>query len=161
MKRRELSTTYCPVGRASAEIVDGWTFVILRELAFGNDRFNGLLAQTRMSPRSLSLRLQALEKSGILRRSPDPSGARAGIYATTEKGLALWPVLVHLNDWGSRFCGPWEDNTPPVRNLHRDSGAPVSVRVVREDTGAEVTPAELRTEMAPRYRDERAANREG
>lgn len=152
MKRSDLSETYCPVGRASAEIGIGWTFVILRELAFRNCRFNGLLAQTGMSPRSLSQRLKELETSGVLCRTPDPEDARSALYGLTPKGEALWPILVHLSQWGSEWCGPWEGDAPVV-NIHNGHAFKIESRCA--DCGEPVTSAEVQTEFSPRYTAER------
>ena len=155
MRRRELSNTYCPIGRASAQIVDGWTFVILRELVFRNARFNGLLALTKMSPRSLSQRLKTLEENGILSKTPDPGDARGSLYDLTVKGQGLWPILISLNQWGTEWCGPWDEDAVPVQNRHRDHDLkPV---LICADCGEAVSSRDVRSQFSQRYVAERQA----
>src|SRR5436305_462036 len=63
----------CPVC-ATAEIVCGkWTLLVIRDLAEGRSRFCELERSLQgISPRTLSLRLRALEEAGIVRRQTYP-----------------------------------------------------------------------------------------
>ncbi len=119
MKRRHLAENYCPVARAGAQIVDSWTFIILREIFLGNARFSGLQKQSGMSPRSLTLRLRKLEEEGILERRASEEGIAAKVYALTPKGHGLWPTLITLKQWGEEWCGPWADDGAALRTMHR------------------------------------------
>ena len=76
---RMASKDTCPVCR-TAEIVCGkWTLLVIRDLAEGRSRFCELERSLRgHQPRTLSLRLRALEEEGD-RRAPDvPRGPAAG-----------------------------------------------------------------------------------
>ena len=119
MKRSSLGERLCPVSRAAAQLVDAWTFVILRELFFGNRRFEGLRLHTGMSPRSLTLRLNGLLAQGIVDKQPAREAPAVLEYRLTPKGLDLWPVLVTLRQWGERWAGPWGRQGVPARLLHR------------------------------------------
>ena len=78
----------CPVCR-TAEIVCGkWTLLIVRDLSEGRSRFCELERSLGgISPRTLSLRLRALEEEGILHRTTYPEVPPRVEYALTEKGL--------------------------------------------------------------------------
>jgi len=119
MKRSSLGDRLCPVSRAAAQLVDAWTFVILRELFLGNRRFEGLRLHTGMSPRSLTLRLNRLLEQGIVDRQPARDAPSVQEYRLTPKGLDLWPVLMTLRQWGERWAGPWGRQGVPSRLLHR------------------------------------------
>jgi DNA-binding HxlR family transcriptional regulator len=119
MKRSTLVDQRCPVGRAAGQLLDAWTFVILRELFLGNRRFEGLRLHTGMSPRSLTLRLNRLLDQQILDKRPCAEAPTFQEYRLTEKGLALWPVLVTLRQWGERWAGPWGRQGLPMKLLHR------------------------------------------
>ena len=60
----------CPVC-ATADIICGkWTILVIRDLAEGRSRFCELeRSLAGISPRTLSLRLRALEEQGIVRRT--------------------------------------------------------------------------------------------
>lgn len=105
MKRSSLVSLRCPVGRAAGQLVDAWTFVILRELFRGNRRFEELRVRSGMSPRSLTLRLGRLVDEGVLLKVPCADAPAFHEYRLTPKGLELWPVLVMLRQWGERWTG--------------------------------------------------------
>lgn len=110
------------MARAAGQLVDAWSFVILRELFLGNRRFEGLRLHTGMSPRSLALRLGRLVEQGMLEKSPCPEAPAFHEYRLTPKGLDLWPVLVMLRQWGERWAGPWRKAGPPLKLVHRGRG---------------------------------------
>ncbi len=96
----------CPVCR-TAEIVCGkWTLLLVKELAEGNSRFCELERQlTGISPRTLSLRLRALEEEGIVARHTYPEVPPRVEYVLTSKGLALVPLIEDMRVYGSQWLG--------------------------------------------------------
>ncbi|MGI8558134.1 MAG: winged helix-turn-helix transcriptional regulator [Solirubrobacteraceae bacterium] len=94
----------CPVCR-TAEIVCGkWTLLLVRDLAAGRSRFCELeRSLVGISPRTLSLRLRALEEEGIVERQTYPEVPPRVEYALTERGLALLPIVDSLRDYGERW----------------------------------------------------------
>jgi DNA-binding HxlR family transcriptional regulator len=96
----------CPVFR-TAEIVCGkWTLLVIRDLADGCTRFCELERSLRgISPRTLSLRLRALEEEGIVERSTYPEVPPRVEYALTEKGRALIPIVENMRTYGERWLG--------------------------------------------------------
>jgi len=96
----------CPVFR-TAEIVCGkWTLLVIRDLADGCTRFCELERSLRgISPRTLSLRLRALEEEGIVERSTYPEVPPRVEYALTEKGRALVPIIESMRAYGSEWLG--------------------------------------------------------
>ena len=96
----------CPVC-ATADIVCGkWTLLLVRELHEGCSRFGELeRALTGISPRTLSLRLRALEEEGIVRRTTYAEVPPRVEYALTEKGVALLPIIESMRDYGETWLG--------------------------------------------------------
>jgi DNA-binding HxlR family transcriptional regulator len=91
----------CPVC-ATADIVCGkWTLLIIRDLAEGRSRFCELeRSLAGISPRTLSLRLRALEEEGILARQTFPEVPPRVEYALTDKGRALIPIIDAMRAYG-------------------------------------------------------------
>lgn len=76
-----------------------WTAAILYAVAHGIHRFTDLEnAVPGLSARLLTERLRELESRGVLRRVRRP-GSRRHSYELTDKGDALRPVLMALNQW--------------------------------------------------------------
>jgi DNA-binding HxlR family transcriptional regulator len=96
----------CPVCR-TAEIVCGkWTLLVIRDLAEGRSRFCALERSLHgISPRTLSLRLRALEEEGILERHTFPEVPPRVEYALTEKGRALVPLIEDMRAYGLAWLG--------------------------------------------------------
>lgn len=94
----------CPVCR-TAEIVCGkWTLLLIRDLAAGNSRFCELERSLEgISPRTLSLRLRALEEEGIVERHTYPEVPPRVEYALTVKGEALVPLVEDMRQYGTRW----------------------------------------------------------
>lgn len=139
MKRSSLPDRHCSLARASAVLSDSWTFMILRELFLSNRRFDGILAQTGMSPRSLTLRLNALVSADILVRTPYQSAPARHEYRLTDKGLELWPVVVALRQWGDKWTGPWPDGEPPLLLTHKGHDHALQLQWVCATCGEPVT----------------------
>lgn len=97
--------TLCPIARASSVIGDAWTILILRELGLGNDRFDGIQAQTGISSHLLVKRLQTMEADGLLVRVPYSQRPKRFSYVPTEKARDLDGVLLLLRQWGMRHGG--------------------------------------------------------
>ena len=96
----------CPVCR-TAEVISGkWTLLIIRDLADDALRFCELeRSLDGISPRTLSLRLRALEEAGILERRTFPEVPPRVDYALTEKGRALIPIVENMRTYGERWLG--------------------------------------------------------
>jgi DNA-binding HxlR family transcriptional regulator len=96
----------CPVC-VTAEIVCGkWTLLLVRDLAAGCSRFCELeRSLAGISPRTLSLRLRALEEEGIVARQTYPEVPPRVEYALTEKGRALLPIIDDMRAYGERWLG--------------------------------------------------------
>ena len=94
----------CPVVR-TAEIVCGkWTLLVIRDLAEGRSRFCELERSLEgISPRTLSLRLRALEEEGIVARRTFPEVPPRVEYSLTEKGRSLEPAVRALQNWGQSW----------------------------------------------------------
>ncbi len=94
----------CPVCR-TAEIISGkWTLLLIRDLAEGSRRFCELERSLEgISPRTLSLRLRALEEHGIVVRHTYPEVPPRVEYVLTEKGTALVPLIDDMRKYGRRW----------------------------------------------------------
>ena len=94
----------CPVCR-TAEVISGkWTLLIIRDLADSSLRFCELERSLEgISPRTLSLRLRALEELDIVQRETYPEVPPRVEYALTAKGRALVPLIEDMRSYGRRW----------------------------------------------------------
>jgi len=97
----------CPV-TACAEILSGkWTILLIRDLADGRSRFCELERSLEgISPRTLSLRLRALEEQGIIERKTFPEVPPRVEYTLTDKGRGLVPIIEDMRKYGQQLLEP-------------------------------------------------------
>ncbi len=107
----------CPVCR-TAEVIGGkWTLLIIRDLADSSLRFCELERSLKgISPRTLSLRLRALEEEGIVERRTYPEVPPRVEYALTDKGTALVPLIEDMRTYGSRWL-PQDQREPAAATV--------------------------------------------
>ncbi len=107
----------CPVCRTAEVVCGKWTMLIIRDLSVERSRFCELERSLEgISPRTLSLRLRALEEEGILERRTFPEVPPRVEYGLTEKGLALAPIVEAMRAYGTRWLDDDDDDG--------DAGAP-------------------------------------
>jgi DNA-binding HxlR family transcriptional regulator len=98
------SNSRCPVCRTADVVCGKWTILVIRDLADGCSRFCELERSLEgISPRTLSLRLRALEEEGIVERKTFPEVPPRVEYTLTEKGQALVPLVDDMRSYGRRW----------------------------------------------------------
>jgi DNA-binding HxlR family transcriptional regulator len=96
----------CPVCRTAEVVCGKWTLLLVRDLADGCSRFCELERSLQgISPRTLSLRLRALEEEGIVERHTFSEVPPRVEYALTEKGRALLPIVEGMRSYGEEWLG--------------------------------------------------------
>lgn len=107
------SNSRCPVCRTADVVCGKWTLLVIRDLANGCARFCELERSLEgISPRTLSLRLRALEEEGIVTRNTFPEVPPRVEYELTEKGEALVPLIEDMRRYGARWL--FENEPAPV-----------------------------------------------
>lgn len=98
--------TCCPIDNTFKIIGKKFTIHILRNMSLLNqNRFNQLLESIEgINPKTLSVRLREMEKSGLITRKIFPETPPRVEYAITEKGLALKPVILAMAEFSVKYC---------------------------------------------------------
>ncbi|HUD94871.1 helix-turn-helix domain-containing protein [Sphingobium sp.] len=103
----------CGAAFAMELIGERWSLPIIREMMLGPRRFGEIRAELPgLSAKTLTERLETLEGTGIVRREMLPPPASVQVYALTEWGLALEPVMQELGRWAVRST--LHDPTLPI-----------------------------------------------
>ncbi|MEX3105383.1 MULTISPECIES: helix-turn-helix domain-containing protein [unclassified Streptomyces] len=126
------------------------TGVIIREAFYGTRRFDDFERHCGISPSVLSARLRDLVADGILEKTryrAAPGTRARDEYRLTDKGRALLPILIALNDWAEQWIVP--DGASTVSLLHHDCGSPVRTVVTCDSGHAITTPAQVSAGPGP------------
>lgn len=108
---RSLSTRASSINRSLDEIGDKWCLIILQEIFWGINNFNGLLKASGMSRGVLSDRLKWLERIKCLKKVT-PENSRRPVYKLTAKSNELYSTALMATVWEQRFF-----HTPDIRQL--------------------------------------------
>jgi DNA-binding HxlR family transcriptional regulator len=107
------SNETCPVCHTAEIIAGKWTLLVIRDLADGCSRFCELERSLGgISPRTLSLRLRALEAEGIVQRRTYPEVPPRVEYRLTVKGMALVPLIDQMRHYGQEWLMNGHGRTP-------------------------------------------------
>lgn len=112
MQKNTMTTpigTCPPHGRqciaAAADVISSkWTPQLIYALSCGVQRFCGLQKEVGgVNPRTLSARLDELERAGIIEKISYPEVPPRVEYSLTDKGNELVPILVTMLEWGDKY----------------------------------------------------------
>ena len=120
----------CPIATSLGVLGKKWTLLILRDISMRRqERFSELLRSIGViTPRVLSMRLNELEREGIISRVEERKSPRVVRWSLTEKGWDALPILMSYVAFGSKWYSRrvFEDGEPrevrevyPQRNLRK------------------------------------------
>ena len=92
----------CPIALAATVLSDQWTVIVLRDIAFFNQRTFGAILENNNEkiPRpTLANRLKRLCDVGLLKARSDAKHSQRKVYSLTERALGLLPVMVGMGNW--------------------------------------------------------------
>ena len=94
---------FCPVAQTLERVGDRWSFLIVRDLMRGPQRFTDLQRYLAgITPKRLTVNLRALESEGMVERERE-EGRREVWYRLTAKGKDFVPVIKALAAWGLEY----------------------------------------------------------
>jgi DNA-binding HxlR family transcriptional regulator len=123
----------CSVAAALGLVGEKWSLLAIREISFGNRRFD-VIARNTGAPRDrLAARLRALEAAGVVARRRYSDHPPRYEYELTEAGRELRPALTALRAWGDK----WAVDAPPAAFTH-SCGHDLDAAMVCRHCGGEV-----------------------
>jgi DNA-binding HxlR family transcriptional regulator len=121
MYRKTFDGMNCSIARALEQVGEWWSLLIVREATLGTTRFDDFQRHLGIARNVLTARLNTLVEHGVLEKVLAEGSERRSEYRLTEKGEALYPVLVALLQWGDEWCG----HKAPMRLVEHETGKPV------------------------------------
>lgn len=109
--RSNWSADSCPLARGLEVLGDPWSLLILREIFFGQTRFDEIRDSTGIADSVLSKRLTTLVEQGLLAKAPfrDASERTRHAYVLTPKGEGALPVLNAMIHFAEEHTDPPSD----------------------------------------------------
>lgn len=103
MRYSELADADCAIARALGVVGDWWTLLVVRDIAGGTCRFDDLQRELSVSRKTLTERLKSLVDDDVVEKMSYSAHPPRFEYRLTDKGRGLLPVLIALQDWGTRY----------------------------------------------------------
>lgn len=138
----ELPGRPCSVAAALNLVGEKWALLAVREIAFGNKRFDAIARNTGAPRDRLAARLRALEAGGVVERRQYSEHPPRYEYELTEAGLELRSVLTMLRAWGDK----WAVDAPASVFDHA-CGHQLDPAITCRHCGTEVTLDDLRVRV--------------
>ncbi|WP_347108146.1 helix-turn-helix domain-containing protein [Paenarthrobacter sp. S56] len=139
--RSDWSARTCSLARGLDVLGDPWGSLVLREVFFGNGRYDAIKKRLEVADNVLSKRLAWLTESGLLAQRPYKDGARTRQeYVLTAKGEDALPVLNAIIIWAEKYLDAPSD-VSHMRVIHTDCGKPTSSADTCTNCGTRLTAA--------------------
>lgn len=120
MKWQELADNSCPIVRSLAIFGDHWTLLMFRNAVLRTRRFEDVQEQLGITHHLLPERLGRLVEQQILKKVIYQESPKRYAYRLTERGLALYPILLTISDWSTHWMN--DGNYASFQYVHKPCG---------------------------------------
>nr|WP_314418921.1 helix-turn-helix domain-containing protein [uncultured Erwinia sp.] len=138
------SRSPCPVARSVDLIGDRWMLMILRDAFDGSRRFSEFQRGLGVARNILASRLKRLVEADLLRVQPASDGTAWQEYVLTDRGLATFPLIVALRQFGENQL--FSTGEAHSELLETASGLTLSPLRILNQRGEEITPEMTRVQ---------------
>ena len=147
MRKTSFADMNCSIAQSLEIIGEWWTLLILRDSFLGVRRFDDFVERLGIARNVLTNRLDTLVDAGILERRTYDEARRRSDYVLTDKGVALWPVMVALRQWGDEWV--LGEGNEPILLEHRSCGHVAGAHLVCDHCGEELDARAVRVVPGP------------
>lgn len=139
--RSDWSQRSCSMARGLDILGDPWSILVLREVFFGNGRFDAMKGRLEVADSVLTKRLAGLVESGLLARKAYGDGGRTRQeYVLTPKGEDALPVLNAVTIWAEKHL-PAPSDQAHLHVIHTGCGKPTTSADTCTECGERLTAA--------------------
>jgi DNA-binding HxlR family transcriptional regulator len=153
MHRTSFEAMNCSIARSLEVIGEWWTPLILRDAFFGVTRFEEFQQRLGIARNVLAARLDTLVDHDVLARRPYDEARGRYDYVLTDKGRALWPVLVAIRQWGDEWIAG--KGNEPVHMVHTSCGRQSTGVLTCDHCGQRLQRGDVRVVPGPGLHDPR------
>ncbi len=137
MGRKRFDEMPCAIAQTLNQVGDWWTLLIVRDAMKGARRFSDFHESTGIAKNILTDRLNKLVENGIMTREEVGVRGQRQEYVLTDRGEALFPILIAMQQWGDRWV--YENESLPCVIYDKRNGQEISPVAVANQSGDEVT----------------------
>ncbi|UKA65775.1 helix-turn-helix transcriptional regulator [Arthrobacter sp. FW306-05-C] len=139
--RSDWSQRSCSMARGLDILGDPWSILVLREVFFGNGRFDAMKDRLEVADSVLTKRLAGLVEAGLLeKKAYDDGGRTRQEYVLTTKGEDVLPVLNAVTIWAEKHL-PAPSDQAHLHVIHTGCGKPTTSADTCTECGERLTAA--------------------
>lgn len=158
MRWQDIDKQPCSLARTLAIIGDNWTLLVLRDCFLGVRRFDDFQQRLGVTRHVLSDRLRKLTEGGIVEKVAYHQRPLRHEYRLTEKGKDLYPVIVHLAQWGDKYLA--DEHGAPITRIHTTCGHTLEAKMQCDHCGNTVKANEVKVKENPGFEGKLLVNSE-
>jgi len=148
MRRTSYEQMNCSIASALDVVGEPWTLLIVRDAFYGVRRFDDFQENLGIARNVLTARLKKLVEAGVFRKTAYRQRPLRHEYRLTEKGAALFTVIVGLKQWGDRFGAAARDGKP-MDLVDRADDRPLEPVLIDADSGRRLELTNVRAVAGP------------
>lgn len=137
MGRKRFDEMTCSIAQTLNQVGDWWTLLIVRDALKGARRFSDFHESTGIAKNILTDRLNKLVDNGIMIREEVGVRGQRQEYVLTQRGEALFPILIAMQQWGDQWIYGQENKPDELYDTR--NGQSLSQIAVANESGDEVT----------------------
>lgn len=148
VKRSSVAHWNCSVARTLDVVGEWWSLLVVRNIFWGQHRFEDLQADLGIARNILADRLSSLVEAGVLEKRRYQERPERFEYHLTEQGEDLFGVLMELMRWGDRWRAP---DGPPLMVRHLACDHDSAPGTVCSHCGGLMGPGDVRLTKGPGF----------
>lgn len=148
MRRTSYEQMNCSIASALDVVGEPWTLLIVRDAFYGVRRFDDFQENLGIARNVLTARLKKLVEAGVFRKTAYRQRPLRHEYRLTEKGAALFTVIVGLKQWGDRF-GSAARSGKPMELVDGTDGRPLDPVLIDAGSGRRLELTNVRAVAGP------------
>jgi DNA-binding HxlR family transcriptional regulator len=148
MRRTSYEQMNCSIASALDTLGEPWTLLIVRDAFYGVRRFDDFQENLGIARNVLTARLKKLVEAGVFRKIAYRQRPLRHEYRLTDKGAALFTVIVGLKQWGDRF-GVASRDGKPMDLVDKDDGHPLEPVLIDATSGQRLELTNVRAVAGP------------
>ena len=102
MRNKNKATNRCGIADALSVLGDKWTLLIARDILMGNENFESIQNNLRISRNLLTERLKAMVSNKIIKKHV-PIDKKRAKYLPTERCNDLMKIFLSLHLWSNKW----------------------------------------------------------
>ena len=139
----------CSIASALDIVGEPWTLLIVRDAFYGVRRFDDFQENLGIARNVLTARLKKLVEAGVFRKTAYRQRPLRHEYRLTDKGAALFTVIVGLKQWGDRFGPAVEERQADGSGRPQPTASPLEPALIDALSGRRLELTNVRAVAGP------------